>query len=119
MTEDELFAALDSAMPGRVFTPIAPANSSEPYVIYQDVTAQAQHTLCGYAGLDHVFWQVDSYAKTRREAKSNMQRVIRALLACDPQPLFDTPQSMYEVETRLNRRMLQVTTWDDSTGETP
>ncbi|MDR5790281.1 DUF3168 domain-containing protein [Caballeronia sp. LP003] len=118
MTEDQLFAVLDSAMPGRVFTPIAPANFSEPYIIYQDVTTQSQHTLCGYTGLDQVFWQVDSYARTRREAKSNMQRVIDALCAVDPQPTFDNAQSLYEIETRLNRRMVQVITWDDSTGET-
>ncbi|KXU94166.1 hypothetical protein CR51_27215 [Caballeronia megalochromosomata] len=119
MTEDELFVALDSAMPGRVFTPIAPAHAVEPFIIYQDVTAQMQHTLCGFACLAQVFWQVDSYARTRREAKSNIQRVMAALCACDPQPTFDNPQSLYEIETRLNRRMVQVITWDDSFGETP
>ncbi|SAL03089.1 hypothetical protein AWB78_06504 [Caballeronia calidae] len=118
MTEEEFFAVLYSAMPGRVFTPIAPAGAVEPYLIYQDITSMPQNSMCGYAGLDEVHWQVDSYARTRREAKANMQSVKRALRSIDPQPTIENEQSLYETETRLNRRMAQVITWDDSTGET-
>lgn len=117
MTEDEFKAVLESAMPGRVFTPIAPAGTPEPYLIYQDITSLPQNTLCGYADLDHVSWQVDSYARTRRDAKANMAAVLRALRAYDPQPTVENQQSIYEVETRLNRRMVQVNTWE-LTGET-
>ena len=111
MTEEDLYAVLEAAMPGKVFTPIAPAGTAEPYLIYQDVTQLPQNSMCGYAELDECFWQLDSYARTRREAKANMQRVKDALRAMDPQPTIENEQSMYEQETRLNRRMVQVITW--------
>jgi hypothetical protein len=117
MTEEQFMAVLESAMPGKVFTPIAPSGTAEPYLIYQDITSQPQNSMCGYAYLDHVFWQVDSYARTRREAIANMDAVLSALRACDPQPTVENEQSMYEAETRLNRRMVQVNVWE-STGET-
>lgn len=117
MTEEDLYAVLDSVMPGKVFTPIAPAGTREPYLIYQDFTQLPQNSMCGYAELDEIHWQLDSYALTRREAKANMQRVKNALRALDPQPTFQNEQSLYEVDTRLNRRMVQLITWQ-STGET-
>ncbi|MBC8638269.1 DUF3168 domain-containing protein [Caballeronia sp. EK] len=117
MTEEQLFDLLDSVMPGKVFTPIAKTGTPEPYLIYQDITSLPQNSMCGYANLDHVIWQVDSYASTRKEAKANMAAVLRALRAYDPQPTIENMQSLYEVETRLNRRMVQVNTWE-STGET-
>jgi hypothetical protein len=117
MTEEEFYAVLDSAMPGKVFTPIAPAEAKEPYVIYQDITTAPQNDLCGYAGLDQVTWQIDSYARTRKEAKANMRLVKQALRAIEPQATIENEQTMYESDTRLSRRMVQVITWD-STGET-
>ncbi|SAK63589.1 hypothetical protein AWB80_02886 [Caballeronia pedi] len=116
MTEADLFAILDSAMPGRVFTPIAPKGTVEPYVIYQDVTVLPTNTMCGYAWLDQCHWQIDSYARTKGEARANMELVKQALHAADPQPTVENEQSLYEVETRLCRRMVQVITWD-STGK--
>ncbi len=117
MTEEQFKAVLESVMPGKVFTPIAPAKTPEPYLIYQDVTSLPQNTMCGYANLDHTTYQVDSYAVTRREAKANMAAVLAALRAYDPQPTVENQQSLYEAETRLNRRMVQVNLWE-STGET-
>ncbi|AUT62884.1 DUF3168 domain-containing protein [Paraburkholderia terrae] len=111
MTESELFSILDSAMPGRVFTPIAPSGAIEPYLIYQDITTIPQNSMCGYALLDSVQWQLDSYARTRAEARRNMERVKLALRASDHEPTVQNEQSLYEVETRLNRRMVQITTW--------
>ena len=116
MTEEQFKAVLESVMPGKVFTPIAPAKTPEPYLIYQDVTSLPQNSMCGYAYLDHTIWQVDSYAITRKEAKANMAAVLRALRGVDPQPTVENQQSLYEAETRLNRRMVQVNTWE-STGE--
>jgi hypothetical protein len=111
MSEAELFAVLNSAMPGRVFTPIAKAGFSEPYLIYQDITQLPENTMSGYASLDAVHWQVDSYARTRREAIANMEGVKRALRALEDQPTLQNEQSMYEQDTRLNRRMVQLITW--------
>jgi Protein of unknown function (DUF3168) len=111
MTEADLFAILDSAMPGRVYTPIAPSGAVEPFLIYQDITVLPENTMCGYAWLDQVHWQIDSYARTRAEARSNMDLVKQALRAADPQPTVQNEQSLYEVETRLNRRMVQIITW--------
>jgi hypothetical protein len=117
MTEEEFFTVLDSVMPGKVFTPVAKTGTPEPYLIYQDITTAPQNSLCGYAELDQVMWQIDSYARTRSEAKANMSAVKRALRALDPQPTVENEQTMYESDTRLSRRMVQVITWD-STGET-
>ena len=37
MTDEDLFAVLDAVLPGKVFSPIAPAGTAEPYVIFQDL----------------------------------------------------------------------------------
>jgi hypothetical protein len=117
MTEEELYRVLDSAIPGKVFTPIAPASALEPYLIYQDITSMPENTMCGYACLDQVHWQLDSYARTRREAIANMRAVKRALRACEQQPTVGNEQSLYETETRLYRRMIQIITWESPESE--
>lgn len=112
MSDEELFALLDAVLPGKAFTPLAPAGTLEPYVIYQDLFTHPANSLCGYEELDEVHWQIDIYALTRREAKTIANAVKAALRALPLPPNVDTEQGFYEPETRLYRRMVNIITWN-------
>ena len=111
MTDQELYAVLNAVIPGKVFTPIAPAGTAEPYVIYQDTYTAPSNSMCGYESLDEVHWQIDSYARTRREAKTLMDAVKAALRAIPLPPNVESEQTLFEQDTRLNRRMIVIITW--------
>jgi len=111
MTDLELFAVLDAVLPGKVFTPIAPAGTAEPFAIYQDVYTAPTNSMCGYESLDEVHWQIDTYARTRREARTLMDAMKAALRATPFPPNVESEQTLYESDTRLNRRMITIITW--------
>jgi hypothetical protein len=111
MTDQDIFAALNAVLPGKVFTPIAPADTPEPFLIYQDTYTAPSNSMCGYAQLDEVHYQIDSYARTRREAKALMDAVKAALRATPLPPNVESEQPLYEQDTRLNRRMIVIITW--------
>jgi hypothetical protein len=112
MTDLELFAALDAVLPGKVFTPIAPAGTKEPFLIYQDTYCAPANSMCGYQNLDEIHYQIDSYATSRREAKTIMSAAKAALRATPFPPNVESEQSLYEADTRLNRQMIVIITWN-------
>ena len=112
ITDDEtLRAVLDPVLPGKVFSPIAPAGTAEPYVIFQDLFAQPENSMCGFASLDQVHYQIDTYAITKREAKALMSAVKAALRLTTFPPNVENEQGFYEPDSRLSRRMIQIIVW--------
>jgi hypothetical protein len=113
MTETELFNVIRKALPGRAFFMLAPMEVREPYVIFQRITQTPQNSLCGYMRTDLVHYQLDSYARTHREALANMEAVIANLRACEDPPNVNNEQDMYEQDTRIHRTTVEISTWTD------
>ena len=111
MTEQQLFSVLDSVLPGKVFTPIAPMNTADPYIIYQDTYTAPVNSMCGFQELDETHWQIDVYATRRAIAKAYMSKVKAALRSSPLPPNVESEQNLYEQDTRLNRRMIVIITW--------
>lgn len=111
MTDEDLFAVLDAVLPGKVFSPIAPAGTAEPYVIFQDLFTQPENSMCGFESLDQVHYQIDTYAITKREAKALMSAVKAALRSTTFPPNVENEQGFYEPDSRLSRRMIQIIVW--------
>jgi hypothetical protein len=111
MNDQEIFDVLSTVLPGKVFTPVAKTGEEEPYVIYQDTYSAPSNSMCGYQNLDEVHYQIDTYARTRREAKTLMSAVKAALRSSPLPPNVESEQSLYEADTRLNRQMIVIITW--------
>jgi hypothetical protein len=111
MNDAELFSLLAPALPNKVFKALAPMGTHEPYVIYAMVTAVAQNTLCGYMQADDVHYRIDSYALTNAEAVAIMERIKRYLRAAADPPLVWSEQELYEQDTRIHRRSIDISTW--------
>jgi hypothetical protein len=103
MTEPELFALLEEALPGRVFAGLAKMGTPEAYISYSLVTGVVRNTLCGSAHCTLVMYRIDSYAITRAEAKKIMDRIFDLVDGCAGDPLLDERQDIYEQDTRIYR----------------
>jgi Protein of unknown function (DUF3168) len=119
MTENDIRQALDAALPGRAFLMLAPQGFAEPYLIFQRIWFGAENSLCGYAEGDHVRYQVDSYARTRAEAKTNMDAALASLRSSSDPPNVENGGDLYEQDTKLHRITVSVITWYDPQGATP
>jgi Protein of unknown function (DUF3168) len=111
MNDAELYSVIAPALPNKVFKALAPMQTREPYVIYAMVTAVPQNTLCGYMQADEVHYRIDSYATTEAEAAAIMERIKRYLRAAADPPLVWSEQELYEQDTRIHRRSIDVSTW--------
>ncbi|MGF6958002.1 tail completion protein gp17 [Paraburkholderia youngii] len=111
MTESEIFAVIETALPGRAFFMLAPMDVREPYLIFSRISQLPQNTLDGYAQTDLVHYQIDSYARTHRDALANMEAVIAALRACPDPPIVNNEQDLYEQDTRIHRTTIDISTW--------
>jgi Protein of unknown function (DUF3168) len=111
MNDTALYGLLSAALPHKVFKALAPMQTREPYVIYAMVTAVPQNTLCGYMRADEVHYRIDSYAGTDAEASQIMERIKRYLRAAADPPLVWSEQELYEQDTRIHRRSIDISTW--------
>ncbi|MGF6877367.1 tail completion protein gp17 [Paraburkholderia sp. MM5477-R1] len=111
MTESEIYAVLDEALPGRAFLMVVPMDVREPYVVFQRISQTPQNTMDGYAQTDLVRYQIDSYARTHRDALMNMEAVLAALRACPDPPNVENEQDLYEQDTRIHRTTIDISTW--------
>lgn len=116
MTDSELESALLKALPGRAFLLLAPQGLAEPYLIFQRIWWGPENSLCGYMEGDHVRYQIDSYARTHREAKANMDAALAALRASADPPNVENGGDLYEQDTKLHRTTVNVITWFDPQG---
>jgi hypothetical protein len=117
MTESEIFAVLEQALPARAFLMLAPMEAREPYLIFTRISQLPANTMCGYAQTDLVHYQIDSYAKTHAQALANMETVVRLLRACPDPPLVNNEQDMYEQDTRIHRTTIDISTWYEPLDE--
>lgn len=111
MTDDELFAVLEQALPGKAFKGLVQQGTPEPYLVFTRVSQTPQNDLCGYADADVMHYQIDSYAKTLTQAQGVMRTVLGLLRACPDPPLVYIEQDMYEQDTRIHRTMIDISTW--------
>ena len=111
MTETELFALLDQALPGRVFEALAPQGTPEPYVIYALIDGTENNVMTGSVDLSHMNYRIDSYARSRRDARAIMRSVRALVKACDGDPLLESRQDLYEQDTRIHRVSVVLSTW--------
>ncbi|HEY2023570.1 tail completion protein gp17 [Paraburkholderia sp.] len=111
MTESEIAAALNQALPDRAFLMLVAQGTPEPYLVFQRIWQGPVNTICGYQQADQVRYRIDSYAKTHKDALANMETAIAALRACPDPPLVENEQDLYEQDTRLHRTMIDITTW--------
>lgn len=111
MTEPELFALLDQALPGRVFLMLAPQGKPEPYVVYALVSGVPRNTMCGGARASLMNYRIDSYARSHRDALTIMDRVFALVDACEGDPIIDSRQDIYEQDTRIHRVSVVLSTW--------
>jgi hypothetical protein len=111
MSEAEIAAVLDAVMPGRAFVMLVPQGTSEPYLVIQRIWSGPVNSLCGYMHTDEVRYQVDSYAKSHRQAKLNMDDAVAALRACPEPPNVESEQDLYEQDTKLARTTINLVTW--------
>lgn len=111
MTEQQLYALLDQALPFSVFQMLAPQDTPEPYVIYSLVSGSPRNTMCGGAGASLMNYRIDSYARTHREALVIMDRVFALVDACEGDPIVESRQDIYEQDTRVHRVSVVLSTW--------
>ena len=111
MTEQQLFALLDQALPGRVFEALAPQGTPEPYVIYALIDGTPENVMLGSVHASRMNYRIDSYARSRRDARATMQCVSALVDACEGDPIIESRQDMYEQDTRIHRVSVVLSTW--------
>jgi hypothetical protein len=111
MTESQLFALLDQALPGATFLMLAPQEKREPYVIYSLISGTPQLTMRGGAQATLMNYRVDSYARSHRDALTVMERIFALVDACDGDPMVEGRQDIYEQDTRIHRVSVVLSTW--------
>ncbi len=119
MTDADLLIILNQALPNRAFLMLAPQGQAEPYLIYQRIWWGPENSLCGYMEGDHVRYQIDSYARTHKEAVANMNAALDALRASSDPPNVENGGDLYEQDTKLHRISINIITWFDPQGVTP
>lgn len=119
MTDADLLTILNQALPSRAFLMLAPQGFAEPYLIYQRIWWGPENSLCGYMEGDHVRYQIDSYARTHKEAAANMDAALDALRASSDPPNVENGGDLYEQDTKLHRITVNIITWFDPQGVTP
>ena len=112
MTETELFALLDQALPGRVFETLAPQGTPEPYVIYALIDGTPENVMLGSADLSRMNYRIDSYARSHRDALTTMRRISALVKACEGDPVLEGRQDMYEQDTRIHRVSVVLSTYE-------
>lgn len=111
MTETQLFALLDRALPGRTFMMLAPQGKPEPYVIYSLISGTPRLTMRGDAKATLMNYRIDSYARSHRDALDIMERVFGLVDACEGDPMIEGRQDIYEQDTRIHRVSVVLSTW--------
>ena len=119
MTDADLLIILNQALPNRAFLMLAPQGQAEPYLIYQRIWWGPENSLCGYMEGDLVRYQIDSYARTHKEAVANMNAALDALRASSDPPNVENGGDLYEQDTKLHRTTINIITWFDPQGATP
>ncbi|WP_322092815.1 tail completion protein gp17 [Paraburkholderia bannensis] len=119
MTENELFALINKALPGSVFLMLAPMEKREPYVIYSLISGTPNLTLRGDAKATLMNYRIDAYARTRRDALAIMRRIFELVDSCDGDPMIESRQDLYEQDTRIHRvSVVLSTTYDPDEEQT-
>jgi hypothetical protein len=116
MTETEIAAALDLALPGKAFLKLAPQGTPDPFLVFTCIWYGPLNDICGYANADQLRYQVDSYARSHKQAKANMDAAINSLRACPDPPLVEMGAHLYEQDTKLHRATINITTWHHVQG---
>lgn len=74
----------------RVYPDAAPANTSNPCVVYQLLEAPSEEILdSGPVDVGHVSYQLRCYGSSRKSANAVRERIRQALQNCDPIRLQD------------------------------
>ncbi|MFM0224167.1 DUF3168 domain-containing protein [Paraburkholderia dipogonis] len=113
MTESGIVAVLETVLPARAFLLLVPQGTPEPYLLLQRIWQGPVNSMCGYMQSDQVRYQIDSYAKTHRQALANIEAAVAALRARPDPPTIDNEQDLYEQDTKLHRSTLELTTWHE------
>ncbi|WP_321941638.1 tail completion protein gp17 [Paraburkholderia tropica] len=111
MTENELFALINQALPGSVFLMLAPMERREPYVVYSLISGTPSLTLRGDAKASQMNYRIDVYTRVRRDAVEIMNRIAGLVDGCDGDPMIENRQDLYEQDTRIHRVSLVLSTW--------
>ncbi|MBB5469370.1 hypothetical protein HDG32_005517 [Paraburkholderia sp. CI2] len=111
MTEQQLFALLDQALPARVFQALAPQGTPEPYLVYALIDGTENNVMTGSVDLARMNYRIDSYARSHQDALAIWKRVCALVNACDGDPLLEGRQDMYEQDTRIHRVSIVLSTW--------
>lgn len=111
MTENEVFALINRALPGSVFLMLAPMGKPEPYVVYSLVSGTPSLTLTGDAKASQMNYRIDVYARVRRDAVAIMHRIAALVDQCKGDPMIENRQDLYEQDTRIHRVSLVLSTW--------
>lgn len=115
--ESELFAALNvagvTAVVGENFTPGKGEQDTEPpYAVWTRVFSARENSLDGFtSGLEKIRVQVDCYSKTFDEAAALAAAIKAAVDANNSATLkllVVNEQNFFEEDTRLHRRMVEL-----------
>jgi len=96
----------------RCYADIAPLAVVKPYITYQAVGGQAEHTLNGGSGIANARMQINVWADSRSAATALMASV-KATMEGDPIKAvpIGQPVSEYEDETKLYGSRLDFSIW--------
>lgn len=115
--ESDLFAALNvagvTAIVGEKFTPgVAEQGTSAPYAVWNRISSQRENSLAGFtSGLERVRVQLDCYATTFDGATAladAFKAAVDAYAGSALKLLVLNEQDFFEDDTRLHRRMLEL-----------
>lgn len=96
----------------RCYADIAPLAVAKPYITYQAVGGQSEHTLNGGPGIANARMQINVWADSRSSATALMTSV-KAALEADPINAvpIGRPVSEYEADTKLYGSRLDFSIW--------
>ena len=111
MVEQQLFAALNALVSGRMYPMVAPDSPITPYIVYQNISNKPEVCLAGNTPIQNTRMQIDAYDKTYLGVKTLKASIDTAMLAASLRNVPLNQQDIYESAVKLYRIQQDYSIW--------